>query len=359
MAGNLGEIAAGSAGSGPGCVPVRDSVRRATAVAEGRRRRPGAAGVSDAHAHAGAGDLRGRTQQREKTRARMMVTTRLARKDTVWYLCAVLQRVLPAVALPSGSGCRSHCDAASGSGCGSGLDCDAVSPVATATTTATLAGNTASPLSAPNTPQFAIDTGPGTHTNADTKTAIERAAEQAVYDALADLLRRTRRTLSNRTRALASASGFHQPRRPSVCTRPGSSSRSGFGSGEASNHGRPAPASTSSLAFAAEGRASEAELSEGLLVSAATGSGSGESTSTGAGTGRTDADAGGSGGSAEISVPWDWRGHMRAGSTTRSAGKGPALQAERERIREGQEAMGEVERGMLLAVLERTWLGVC
>lgn len=319
--------------------------------------------MSDAHAHAGAGDLRGRTQQREKTRARMMVTTRLARKDTVWYLCAVLQRVLPAVALPSGSGCRSHCDAASGSGCGSGLDCDAASPVATATatatTTATLAGNTASPLSAPNTPQFAIDTGPGTHTNADTKTAIERAAEQAVYDALADLLRRTRRTLSNRTRALASASGFHQPRRPSVCTRPGSSSRSGFSSGEASNHGRPAPASTSSLAFAAEGRASEAELSEGLLVSAATGSGSGESTSTGAGAG-TGTDAGGSGGSAEISVPRDWRGHMRAGSTTtRSAGKGPALQAERERTREGQEAMGEVERGMLLAVLERTWLGVC
>ncbi|KAI0762432.1 hypothetical protein C8Q74DRAFT_151496 [Fomes fomentarius] len=365
VAGNLGEIAAaGSTGSGPGCGPVRDSVRRATAVAEGRRR-PGAAGASDthAHAHAGVGDLRERTQQREKIRARTMVTTRLARKDTVWYLCAVLQRVLPAVALPSGSGCRSHCDAASG-GCGSGLDCDAASAsacpaataTATATTAATLAGNTASPSSAPNTPQAAIDTGPGTHTNTDTdtRTAIERAAEQAVYDALADLLRRTRRTLPIRTRALlaSASSGFH-PRKPS----PGS------GSGEASNHGRPAPASTSSFAFAAEDRASDAVvLSEGLLVPAATGSGEFTSTSTGAETGTgtgTGTEAGVSGGSAEIGVPRDRRGHMRAG--TRSAGKGPALQAERERAREGQEAMGEVERGMLLAVLERTWLsiGVC
>ncbi|KAI0696477.1 hypothetical protein C8T65DRAFT_663606, partial [Cerioporus squamosus] len=322
VAGNLGESLVGAT-SGPGCGPVRGA--------------PPASLAASSHIRADA--QRGERGDAEDLRERV---TRLARKDTVWYLCTALHRLLPA-APGSGSGGPS-----------------APGPGAAWTTAG--ASTFSPPSSGPNTGSD-VDTDPSGnqvhgvgHAPAPTCTtppaSADTAAEQAVYDALAELLRRTqpppRCRWSDRDLSWLLASSTSSPACPRACASSASSCSSSAGSAppgeEGSNH------------------------------TDAKSRGCGRSTGPGAP-------------SVSVSVPVRDRGGTNSGECESESSAGPVTGAAagdsedlRERMgerpsrtdSEGEDAdarsapdvrmhdifMGEVERGMLLAVLERAWLGV-
>ncbi|EIW65262.1 uncharacterized protein TRAVEDRAFT_68788 [Trametes versicolor FP-101664 SS1] len=242
---DLGETASGPAQHGG---PVRDSPRAGAASASGgkaqrgRRARQVDAGVD----------------------ARI---AKLATKDAVWWLCAVLDRLLPCLPPPS-----------------AGLGRE------------TTAGDDHTAYSGP-VPAY----------NGPTGTAAVGAdiAHEAVYAALADLLRRTRARAS--------------PRAPS--SRP-----------------PPPPASPSSSPRGLSPRASNhAESSPPAPGEAMDDVGPGPSIGAGGGKSK--------------------RGLEKA--STPSRGECPRTEDRRAGwAGAGDVGMGEVERGMLLAVLERAWLGV-
>ncbi|KAI0820653.1 hypothetical protein BC628DRAFT_844936 [Trametes gibbosa] len=201
------------------------------------------------------------------TRARI---ARLARKDAGWWLCAVLDRMLvssPGLAL--GSGDRA------GSGHAASTPDDGL------TGTTGHAGNTGSDI-----------------------------AHQAVYDALADLLRRTRPYPGLARRASASLAPSPSPRGHSPNTSNHAQERSGSATGLPST--------------GAETEKHQAEPHSQETV--------------------------GSAGNPELNVEKTRAGARSAGARDRRAHAGDAgarMDAQ----------MSEVERGMLLAVLERAWLG--
>ncbi|KAL1940627.1 hypothetical protein VTO73DRAFT_8062 [Trametes versicolor] len=239
---DLGETASGPAQHGG---PVRDSLRAGAASASGGKAQRGRrAGRVDAGVDARI--------------------AKLARKDAVWWLCAVLDRLLPCLPPPSVGPERETAAA--------GDDPTAYS----------------GPVPAYNGPTGAAAVG------AD-------VAHEAVYAALADLLRRTRPRACSSRPPLPPASPSSSPR--------GLSPR-------ASNH---------------------AESSPPALGEATDDVGPGPSMGAGGGKSKR--------GLEKASAPS--RGE-RPRAEDRRAGWAGA----------GDVGMGEVERGMLLAVLERAWLGV-
>ncbi|KAI0327958.1 hypothetical protein GY45DRAFT_1347433 [Cubamyces sp. BRFM 1775] len=243
---NLGETYSGTS-SGPGRGPVVRAGAASADIAKRKRQRR--------ETGTDATDLGARI-------------AKLAKKDTAWWLCAVLDRLLPSLPAP-----LSASTSASASPQASQLE---------AISLASASGDRAAP------------------------TPTVRCADvayEAVYDALADLLRRTRpRSRIEHFPPAAAAAQAH----------PSSPSLRGLSS-TASNHARAGSSRTSGprrvLSSAEEGLA-EMELESAavdVLVDMPIGGGS-------------------------------------AGNEKR-AGQGGA-------------EMGEVERGLLLAVLERAWLGV-
>ncbi|KAI0735897.1 hypothetical protein C8Q76DRAFT_293306 [Earliella scabrosa] len=259
---------------------------------------------------------------------------RLARKDALWYLCAVLHRVLPAVALPS-TGCS---PSSSGSGLGSGLGNGADSPAATPSATGDVSAPP-TPWSVPNTPRDTGEPPTGPATRPRTRTEIETVAEHAVYDALADLLRRTRPPP-------ARLSPFLPLSGPSWQTFfPGSESRSGPGSNN-SDLGLGTGADSELVygsnheprAFASEQLRADADASR-------------ESDA-----GNQKKGAGADDARRSSVLDGDRRGRVHVPARAPDGhGRTPRMGMGME---VGMATMGEVERGMLLAVLERAWLGV-
>ncbi|TFK91540.1 hypothetical protein K466DRAFT_314049 [Polyporus arcularius HHB13444] len=316
VAGNLGETLVGAI-SGPGCGLVRGGA-------------PPASQAADSHAHAQRGERGGAEDLRVSERL-----ARLARKDAVWYLCTALHRLLPAA---PGSG---SCSSAAG---------------------ATVAGASTftPPSSGPNmTPD--VDTDPSGNqeepgvehapTPACTPPAsADTAAEQTVYDALADLLLRTQPPPRWPTREL---SGLQSSSIAGSC--PCSSSSSSSASSASSSAGSASPGSDSnrtgqlSRACAAGAPSASASVSVSVAVAVPTSRERG-----GTNSGGCESSAGahtGAGDSEYLREPGRTRKRLRTvgdGARTRmQVEAGPAS------VR-----MGEVERGMLLAVLERAWLGV-
>ncbi|OJT04926.1 hypothetical protein TRAPUB_4268 [Trametes pubescens] len=243
---DLGETASGPAQHGG---PVRDRPRTGAASASGGKAK------------------RGRRAGRAEDVGIGARIAKLARKDAVWWLCAVLDRLLPCLPPPSAGPGPERETAAAGD-----------DPAAYS-----------GPVPAYNGPTGAA-------------ALCADVAHEAVYAALADLLRRTR------ARASPRACSSHPPQTPP----PASSSSSPRGlSPRASNHAESSPPA----------------------VGEATGD-VGPGPSMGAGGGKPKR------GLEKASVPSRGAEDWRAGWA--GAGGG----------------MGEVEQGMLLAVLERAWLGV-
>ncbi|KAI0353152.1 hypothetical protein OH77DRAFT_631555 [Trametes cingulata] len=315
-AANLGETYSG-ASSGParGPVPTRVLVRDEAdlEIADAENFRAGAdssAGAGMAE-HGKAKSTRKRTRgeegEVEGTDAVGARITKLARKDTVWWLCAVLDLVLPALS----SGSRS--DSRTGV---------VLTDRGLASTPPASAGSMA-PASTPAMRTTGLD-----------------IAHEAVYTALADLLRRTRpRSFLAIPARVATPSSPHPHPHPSSASPRGHSSEScaSIDSASTQNHagvGKRQEAIADSTDGLREGRGgqADAEMRAGVGGKSKLGK-TGEKAGT--------------------------RGEeMRPGEGERDRHAGSRVRV-RSRMRvDGEVAMGEVERGMLLAVLERAWLGV-
>ncbi|RPD59384.1 hypothetical protein L227DRAFT_576224 [Lentinus tigrinus ALCF2SS1-6] len=340
-AGNLGETLLGAT-SGPGGGPVRGVPPASLAE------------TSHAHAHAqrgGAGtqcaeDLRGRERERERV-------TRLARKDAVWYLCTALRRVLPAA---PGSG-----GTAAGSGTGTGTGSRTGKGNGTGATTCTPPSSGPNNHPSPDAEVGVVDPsgnqghGRGSkHASSDSDSdpprapSADTAAEQAVYDALADLLRltqpRARRSDFVPTVAMdvdvdvdvdreplsspivvccCSCSSSSCPSASDSCASASCSSRTH------SNHAGRGPRSTGPRGTnASHGHATPTP------------------TMPAAGPGQSESE------DPRERVRKRSRSEMEMEGMEEGVG-GLAAASASVSVR-----MGEVERGMLLAVLERAWLGV-
>ena len=379
VAGNFGETNLGAT-SGPGSGPVRGGASASSA------------GGSHAHVHVqceegargggGAEDLR----RRERV-------TRLARKDAVWYLCAALHRLLPDA--PTGCGPATATDAGANTGAGAdtGTGASTFSPPSSGTDP--YPNLNAAPDADPKMPGIEQVSSTSAAASADT------AAEQAVYDALADLLRRTqppppqaRRAavgsggvLSMSSSSSSSSSSLSESMGPLSSSIVAPCSSSPFSSASASspasasasyayrkdanpnlNHAGPEPDQEreprcGSTGHASRGTTSGPCESEPQSESDAVNMGSGHAAAC-AGTGELESEdlrlrA------QRVPKPKRSRAEMECvpgmedtrtrtrGQVHAQGGLGVGLRAPSGSVR-----MGEVERGMLLAVLERAWLGV-
>ncbi len=321
VAGNLGESLAGAI-SGPGGGLVRGA--------------PPASQAADSHAHAQRGGRGGAEDLRVSERL-----ARLARKDAVWYLCTALHRLMPA-APGSGSG---SCSSAAGA-------------------TSAGASTFTPPYSGPNTtPDVDTDMDPSSHqeepgvehapTPACTPPAsADTAAEQAVYDALADLLRRTQPPPKWPTRELSCLeSSSIAGSCPCSSSSPASSASSSAGSASPGSDSKSTATSklnrTGQVSRACAAGAPSASVSVAVPTSRERGGtnsgGCDASSSAAAQTGAGDSEY--------------LREAERTRKRLRTVGDGART---RMHVEAGPASvrMGEVERGMLLAVLERAWLGV-
>ncbi|KAI0641171.1 hypothetical protein C8Q79DRAFT_1032207 [Trametes meyenii] len=250
-----------------------DSVRAAAALSSGGKAKAKTQNSRTASARASARSVR---------------IAKLARKDAVWWLCAALDRLLPTLPPPSSPSTPQRASAVEAEDSSEG------DPAA-----------------------------PGTR--ADAAHAAPAVAHEAVYAALADLLRRTRpRGLSLSLASLASNHAPDAPDPPGTCAAMdvdadvqihvrGEILLDGDMGGKR-NTGRQ---TTTQTEGEREGKAKARPRGEAPCH-------------PGSGSGRSETADG------------------RAREGDRRAGSADA----------GAVAMGEVERGMLFAVLERAWLGV-
>ncbi|KAJ8495148.1 hypothetical protein ONZ51_g1887 [Trametes cubensis] len=334
---NLGETYSGTS-SGPGCGPVSadhpsmlaslpgsKEVEAATGQGQGRVRvRPSVR--NSVRAGAVASDIvsvlrsvDGNPQAKRKRQRRETGTdaadlgariAKLARKDTVWWLCAVLDRLLPSLPAPLSAS-------------------TSASPHASQLNAMSL-----EPASGDHGTSATCTPAASTSTQAAPTACCVEVAYEAVYNALADLLRRTR----PRSRL-----GHVPPAAAAAEARPSSPSLRGLSS-STSNHARAGPSRTSGP------RRKSSSAEEGLAEMQVE--------------------------DADIDVPVDLAirggsaGNSKLGETGAKDARKAAAHGERmeprevlgetvdQRAGQGGAQMGEVERGLLLAVLERAWLGV-
>ncbi|KAH9891281.1 hypothetical protein C8Q73DRAFT_667206 [Cubamyces lactineus] len=332
---NLGETYSGTS-SGPGRGPVSadhpstlaslPGSKEVEAAAEQERVRPlrapvrysGRAGavadiVSVVPSADGNPQAKRKRQRRETGEGAADLGARiakLAKKDTVWWLCAVLDRLLPSLPAPPSA-------STSASPHASQLE---------AMSLGSASGNCSAPAMCNPSACTSMPAAP-------TARCVDVAYE-AVYDALADLLRRTRPRLRLEHIPPAAAA---------VGLRPSPPSLRGLSS-SASNHARAGSSRTSRhrgiLGSAEEGLA-EMEV-EGEAGAVAVDMAVGE----------------GSSGNSNL-----WQASAKDARKAEAHGgrMGPREvlgETVDQRAGQGGVEMGEVERGLLLAVLERAWLGV-
>ncbi|KAI0656813.1 hypothetical protein C8Q70DRAFT_1008939 [Cubamyces menziesii] len=334
---NLGETYSGTS-SGPGCGPVSADHPSMLASLPGSKEGEAATGQgqgrvqarpserNSVRAGAVASDIVSvlpsvdRNPQAKRKRQRRETGTdaadlgariaKLARKDTVWWLCAVLDRLLPSLPAPPSAS-------------------TSASPHASQFEAMSLG-----PASGDRGTSAACTPAASTSTPAAPTAYCVDVAYDAVYNALADLLRRTR----PRSRL-----GHVPPAAAAAEARPSSPSLRGLSS-STSNHAHAGLSRTSGprrkLGSAEEGLA-EVQVEDAAIdvpVDLAI--------------------RGGSAGNSKLGETGAKDARKAAAHGERMGPKEVLGETVDQRAGQGGAEMGEVERGLLLAVLERAWLGV-